>query len=75
MGEPVETVEEEERMNEEPVELTKADAPKQPAKTAVTKIPRKGAEESAGAPAGAKKQKKGGAKQKPRTSAVAMDVD
>jgi hypothetical protein len=74
MGEPVEMAEEEERMNEETVEVTKAAPPKEQTKTPATKSPRKG-EKSGGAPSGVKKQKKGGVKQKPRLSAVAMDVD
>lgn len=74
MGEPVEMAEEEERMNDETGEVTKAAPLKEQTKISATKSPRKG-EKPGGTPSGAKKQKKGGVKQKPRTSAVAMDVD
>lgn len=75
MGEPVGTVDEEVGMNDEAVEGSMVDAQEQQAKTPATKGDRKGVDKTDGAGGGAKKQKKGGAKQKPRTSAVAMDVD
>ncbi|GHJ84536.1 hypothetical protein NliqN6_0938 [Naganishia liquefaciens] len=76
MGEPVGIVDEEEGMNEEAVNGPKAGAPKHQGKALMTtKSPRKGIEKADGLPGGARKQKKLAAKQKPRTNAVAMDVD